>query len=123
VAVDGLSPPSNEGDLPSNDEGDLPSNKFSFGKLKRNKKKGTAKLTVTVPGPGGLQLNKRKKLRAAQKNAPEAGKVKLPIKPRPKGKKRLNKHGNTTVTAKVTFTPEGGEPKTKLKRLKLKKRS
>src|SRR5262245_33196376 len=31
-----------------------PSNRFSFGKLKRNKKKGTAKLPVTVPGPGTL---------------------------------------------------------------------
>ena len=28
-----------------------PSNDFSFGKVKRNKKKGTAKLTVRVPGP------------------------------------------------------------------------
>ena len=30
--------------------------KFSFGKLKRNKKRGTAKLTVKVPGPGTLTL-------------------------------------------------------------------
>ena len=34
-----------------------PSNSFSFGKLKRNKRRGTATLTVEVPGPGTLALS------------------------------------------------------------------
>jgi hypothetical protein len=33
-----------------------PSNAFSFGKLKRNKRRGTATLIVLVPGPGELAL-------------------------------------------------------------------
>jgi hypothetical protein len=33
-----------------------PSNAFSFGKVKKNRKKGTATLTVIVPGPGTLTL-------------------------------------------------------------------
>ena len=35
----------------------LPSNTFSFGKLKLNKRRGTATLVVRVPGPGSLLLS------------------------------------------------------------------
>ena len=34
-----------------------PSNLFRFGKLKRNKRKGTASLAILVPGPGALTLS------------------------------------------------------------------
>lgn len=34
---------------------------FSLGKVKENKRKGTAKLTVKVPGPGELELAKNKR--------------------------------------------------------------
>jgi hypothetical protein len=38
-------------------------NDFSFGKVQKNKRKGTAKLTVTVPGTGELDLAKTKKVK------------------------------------------------------------
>jgi streptogramin lyase len=95
---------------------------FSFGKVKRNKKKGTAKLTVNVPRAGGLVLAKTKKVKGAQKRAEAPGSVKLRIKPKGKAKKKLGKKGKAKVEAEVTYTPDGGAPSTKAKRVKLKKK-
>jgi glucose/arabinose dehydrogenase len=98
------------------------SNDFSFGKVKKNKKKGTAKLTVKVPGPGELDLAKTRKVKADEEAVEEAGNEKLPIKPKGKAKKKLNNSGKAKVKAEVTYTPEGGEPNEKSKRIRLKKR-
>jgi hypothetical protein len=98
------------------------SNDFSFGKVRKNKKKGTAKLTLEVPGPGELELAKTKKVRGDDDSADEAGKEKLSIKPKGKAKKRLNHSGKTKVKAEVTFAPDGSEPNLKRKRIKLLKR-
>jgi hypothetical protein len=99
-----------------------PSNEFSFGKVKKNKRKGTAKLTVIVPGPGELDLAKTKKVKPQGKSAEGEGKEKLAIKPKRKSKRKLRKSGKAKVRADVTYTPTGGEPNTKAKKLKLKKR-
>jgi hypothetical protein len=105
-----------------------PSNRFRFGKLKRNKRKGTAILFVRVPGPGKLVLAKTRKLKGAKKRAKKAGKVRLPIRPRGKAKRRLAARaagkgpGRLKVKVRVTFTPDGGTPLTKSKRLSLVKR-
>jgi hypothetical protein len=101
-----------------------PSNDFSFGKVKKNKKKGTAKLTLKVPGPGELELAKTKKVRGDDDSADEAGKEKLSIKPKGKAKKRLNNKGKAKVKASVTYTPSptGGSPNTEDKKIKLVKR-
>jgi hypothetical protein len=105
---------------PSNDI--EPSNEFSFGKVKRNKRKGTAQLSVKIPGAGALELAKAKKVKGATKSADSAGEVKLPIKPKGKAKKKLNTKGKAKVKAEVTYTPEGGEPNTEDKKIKLVKR-
>jgi hypothetical protein len=99
----------------------LPSNDFSFGKVKKNKRKGTVKLTVKVPGPGELELAKTKKVKPDDEDA-EAGKEKLRVKPRRKAKRNLNRRGEAKVRAEVTYTPSGGTPSTKGKRIKLIKR-
>jgi tripartite motif-containing protein 71 len=96
-----------------------PSNQFSFGKLKRNLKKGTAKLTVAIPGPGGLQLA-GKLVKANAKSAANSGDEKLSIKPRGKAKRKLGAVGKAKLTISVTFTPTGGDPNTRAKKLKLK---
>jgi hypothetical protein len=109
-----------------------PSNDFSFGKLKRNKNKGTATLAVNVPGPGTLALTgkgvktQRPAARAvASKAVSAAGTVKLLIKAKGKTKKKLNKTGKVKVKVKVTYTPTGdlpGVPNTQTKRVKLIKK-
>jgi hypothetical protein len=108
-----------------------PSNEFRFGKLKRNKKKGTARLAVNVPGAGTLSLTgkglvRQRPLGAAHrvltKPVSSAGTVKLKIKAKGKTKKQLDRTGTVKVKAKVTYTPTGGDPNTKSKRVKLIKR-
>jgi hypothetical protein len=109
--------------------GSPPPNGFSFGKLKRNLKKGTAKLTVEVSAPGALRLKRTGGVRGSSKHPAEAGRVRLKIGSRGKAKrklKRVSKHNRTSkvkVKARVSYTPTGGEPSEKSKRVKLKRRA
>ena len=98
-----------------------PSNLFRFGKLKRNKKKGTATLAILVPGPGTLTLSG--KGLARQHASPHGVEtVKLAVKGKGKAKKTLSRSGTAKVKLKVTFTPTGGDPNTKAKAVKLIRR-
>ncbi len=101
-----------------------PVNEFSFGKVKKNKRKGTAKLTVIVPGPGDLELVQTKKVKPQEERAGGQGesKVKLAIKPKRRPRKKLREKGKATVTAEVSYTPDGGEPTTQRKKIKLIKK-
>jgi hypothetical protein len=104
-----------------------PSNDFSFGKVKLNKRKGTAKLTINiVEGPGELDLAKTKKVKADDEPVEGQGATaeKLAIKPTGKAKKKLNDKGKAKVTVNVTYAPTGtgGTPNTESKKIKLVKR-
>ena len=106
-----------------------PSNAFSFGKVKKNKHKGTATIAVKVPGPGTLSST-GKKVKAqrparearASKEVTAAGTVRLLVKAKGKAKKKLNKTGKLKVKVKVTYTPTGGAANTQPKTLKLVKK-
>ncbi len=97
-----------------------PPNDIAFGKVKRNEKKGTATLTVEVPGPGSLQLD-GKNLKPQTKSAPAAGAVKLKVVAKGKAEKRLAEDGQAKVKPRVTFTPAGGAPNTESTKVKLVK--
>jgi hypothetical protein len=111
VAVDALGPPL----------GPPPSNELRLGKAKLNKKRGSAKLTVEVPGPGKLKLAQTGSLKAQHERADEC-EPKLPVKPTGRAKKRLNNRGKAKVKAKVTYTPDGGAADTKSTKIELVKR-
>ena len=96
-----------------------PRNEFSFGKAKRNKRRGTAKLTVNVPGPGALELAQAKKVKGDQARAEAAGEATLLVKPRGKAKKKLNRRGKAKLSAEVTYTPDGGDPNTQTASVKV----
>ena len=98
-----------------------PSNSFSFGHVKLNRKKGTAKLPTRVPNPGSLKL-RGKGLARQRRAAGSGGTFTLLVKPKGKVKRTLDKKGKVVVKAKVTYTPNFGLPNTKAKRLKLVKR-
>ena len=107
--------------------GPPPSHHFDFGKPKRDRKKGTAKLPVKLPGPGKLKLEGKglvKQSKAAPRSihVDEAGTVKLLVKAKNNKKHKLKKHGKVAVKAEVTFTPTGGTAKTKTKTLTLKRK-
>jgi hypothetical protein len=100
------------------------SNEFGFGKVKKNTRKGTAKLTVKVPGPGDLEL-RGNGVKKASRDAPRAGKLKLAVKPIGTAKQKLSQTGEAKLRAEVTYTPDGGTPdtpNTEDKKIKLVKR-
>lgn len=104
---------------PVNPPAALPSNDFKLGKLKRNTKKGTAKLTVETPGPGLLEL--AGKLVKARRAEVGAGEQMLAIKPTGKAKEKLADIGKVKVAVSIRFTPTGGNPRTLDRKLKLKR--
>ncbi len=86
-----------------------PSNAFSFGHLKRNKHKGTAVVTVKVPGPdSGVVVLSGDKVVTKTKHAHGAGKVKMPIVANEIARPQLLKHHHLQVNVDVTYTPDGG---------------
>jgi DNA-binding beta-propeller fold protein YncE len=97
-----------------------PSNEFTIGKLKLNKRKGTAKLAVETPGPGALAL--AGKLVEAVQAQVGAGTTSLPIKPKGKAKRKLKQVGKAKVAVDVAFTPIGGDANTQARKLKLKRK-
>ena len=99
-----------------------PSNAFKFGRLKRNKARGTAVLSVTVPGPGTIALAGKGIVAKPAKPIAAAGVVKLQIKAKGRARRKLDRVGKAKVTAKVTYTPTGGAANTQAKTAKLIKR-
>jgi Glycine rich protein len=105
------------------------SNKFSFGKVKDNKKNGTATIAVKVPGPGILSLTgngikSQRHLRgaSASRTVSGAGTVKLTVKAKGPAKTKLNHKGKVKVKAKVTFSPIDGSSNTQTKTVRLVKK-
>lgn len=101
-----------------------PSNAFSLGKPVLNKKKGTAKLPVTLPGPGSVQLldvrKTKKRVKGKLLQATAAGTVQLPVKPTKAARNTLLAKGKLKVKVSVTFTPTGGTAATQTRKLTLK---
>lgn len=97
------------------------SNLFRFGKLKRDKRRGTARLALYVPGPGSLTLN-GKGLVPEHADLRAAGTVELAVKAKGGAGKRLRTRGRLAVKAVVSFTPLGGDTATATRRLKLLQR-
>lgn len=100
-----------------------PSNQFKFApKVKQNKKKGTASITVEVPGAGALTASAGKRFSAKVPQPTAVGKVVVTVKAAGKGVKALNASGKLKGTLSVTYTPTGGDPATQTLKFQLVKR-
>jgi hypothetical protein len=103
-----------------------PPNAFSFGKLKRNKRNGTAILAVAVPGAGTIALTgddvRQQPPKETGLTAP--GVVKLKVKAVGNGLFKLRHTGKAKVKVTVTYTPVGdlAAPNTESTRVKLVER-
>jgi len=101
-----------------------PSNVVALGKPVLNKKNGTAKLPVTVPGAGTLKIadvkKTKKRVKAKTVTATAAGTLKLPVKPTKSARKTLANKGKLKLKVAVTFTPTGGIAATVTRKLTLK---
>lgn len=84
-----------------------PSNDFQIGGLARNRERGTAKLSVTLPGAGVLSLESPK-FKPQQLSVAAAGEYRLKVKAAAASRKKLRRKGKVKSTAEVTFAPAGG---------------
>jgi hypothetical protein len=96
-------------------------NFFKIGKLKRNRRKGTATLSITIPEPGTL-VGTAKGIKKATAKAAKGGTVKLKLKGGGKGLKRLNRKGKLKFRLKVAYSPVGGDTASQHRRLRLDKK-
>lgn len=107
--------------------GGLPANRFSFGRRAKDERRGRATLTVRVPGRGQVLLGRTSELRADELIAKAAGNVRLRVRPRGEAKRKLagaapGTKARLRVRMPVTYSPLGGEPRKKIKRMTLVKR-
>jgi hypothetical protein len=101
--------------LPLNHPPASSSNAFGFGKLKLNKKKGTATQVVDLPGPGALVLSGIGVEGGSQQVG--GGSVKLAIVPVGKKKQQVRRKHRAKLRIDVTFTPQAGLASTQSKKL------
>ena len=101
-----------------------PSNAFKLGKLKRNKKKGTAKQLVILPLPdAGTVTIKGKGMKTKTVQVHDNGRLKLKVIPKGKKRKQENRTGKVKLKAKITYNATGNAAKTIKRKLKLLKRT
>jgi hypothetical protein len=99
---------------------------FAVDVIRRNKKKGTATIAVTVAHAGEVTgAGKGVKVANAaviSKPVSGPGSVQFLIKPKGKKRRKLNSAGKVKVRPKITYTPTGGESVTRSVGVKLIKR-
>lgn len=100
-----------------------PSSAFKLGKLKRNKKKGTAKQVVILPLPdAGSVTIKGKGLKTKTRQVTGAAQIKLPVIAKGKKRRALSRNGKAKLKAQISYQPVGNALSTLKKKLKLLKR-
>jgi hypothetical protein len=102
-------------------------NAFTIDAITRNKKKGTATVTVSVLNPGeliasGNGVKASSADRAVVSKSVGAGKAQLLIKAKGKKRKKLNRKGKAKLNLAITYTPTRGSANTQPAKVKLKKR-
>jgi len=102
-----------------------PSNTFTLGQVNRNRKKGTATVTLDVPNAGEVTVAgkgvKGASAGARSAKAVAAGEVSLKIKAKGNQLRKLNSTGKVTVKPTITYTPTGGATSSQKLKLKLRK--
>jgi hypothetical protein len=91
------------------------------GKVRRNRKKGTATLPVTLQFPGTV-TGSGKGLKPVEISASQAGTVILPVKPKGAKRRALNASGRTKVREQVSFVSTCGNTGESVNKVKLRKR-
>jgi len=94
---------------------------LKVGKAKLNKRRGTAKLPVTVPGAGEVRVG-GKGVGGARKTVGGPATVKLKVAVRGRAKRKLNRRGRAKVKALVFYSPAVGDGAEATAKLKLRKR-
>jgi hypothetical protein len=91
-----------------------------LGRVKLNRRTGTAKLQVKALGPGSLTLS-GKGLKRKVTHVTNAGTVSLTLRPTGRARHALAKRGKAKVRAAVSLLPPGGETSTASKAVVLRR--
>jgi hypothetical protein len=94
------------------------SNAFTIGRPILNRRKGTARLPVTLPGPGTLNVTGSG---AVTLPVAGAGTVKVPVRARGRKARMLNRLGEVALKLTLSFAPRGGLLNSQTVRLRLRK--
>lgn len=97
------------------------SNLFSFGKVKLNKRKGTAAVQVKLPGAGKLVLVGSKTVKTKTVFVKRKSTITVTVKATGKAASTLKKKRQVKVKATFRFTPSGGKARTKSKSVTLRR--
>lgn len=87
-----------------------PSNRFQLLRRQFNRRKGTVRLILRVPGPGTVEL-RGKKVRAVKHKVKKAGRTTVTVRPKRMQLKILKHRHREHVRFKLTYTPTGGYPR------------
>jgi hypothetical protein len=99
----------------------VPDNAFTFSGITRDRKRGTATITVTTSNPGVITAAGKGMKKRAAKNIAVAGPVTFPIVAIGKARHRLARRGSVVLPVRVTFFPPGGDAAIQSINLKLKR--
>ena len=99
-----------------------PTNTVTFGTPARNKKKGTAAITMTVPNAGDLIYSGNGLSITGPPTVSAPRDVQLIVKVIGKKRKKLARKGKLGVSFQVSFTPSQGSLHTSTESLKLRKK-
>lgn len=95
---------------------------FHIVKLRKNRRRGTARPLVQVPGPGRLLLRGSKRVAGDRARSSRPRRVELRVRPRGPAKRKLRRKGRATVRVVFEFAPVYGDPAKIVKRVKLRAR-
>jgi hypothetical protein len=99
----------------------VPSNAFAFGRVRLDRKKGTARLPVVVPGAGSVAIAGRGVARPRPARATRRSTVLLSVRATGNTRRKLNRTGAVNLRVAVTYTPTGGTASSKSITVKLRK--
>jgi hypothetical protein len=104
----------------------VPTNTFTIGTTTRNKKRGTATVSLDLPNPGELTASgtgaKVAGVASTAKAVSGPGTATLLVKAKGKKKRKLNSKGKVKLGLTISFTPTGGAAATVSTKVKLKKK-
>jgi hypothetical protein len=99
----------------------VPDNSFTFSSITRDRRRGTATITVTTSNMGLVTAAGKGMKKRPPKNIAVAGPVSFPVAAIGKARHRLARTGKVVLPVRVTFFPPGGDPSIQSINLKLKR--
>ena len=85
-------------------------NDFTLSGITRNRKRGTANITVTTTNPGLVTIAGKGLKKRGPKTLAATGPVTFPVATVGKTKHKLERKGKILLPVRVTFFPTGGDP-------------